>query len=260
MTVKELSNCLPTPLAMTLVGYDETDPVDWPRHFKICELATIYLENILRAQLQSDVGLERPQSWGTRLQRIQSFLKQLAVAKCPPVLDLGPKGEAEKALRAWISLRNRWAHSVSHSGRPGGTLPGRHELVDMLTNVLLPLCAGNLVLGEPDMSSQLRVWALRGIRGLFDPPQITLFDDLAVVLQPSSLTFRPNTVSPFRYDDSDQVLGTSLFFYRETYPLLPLEPYLCYRQGLHGENRVEFLSEVAEGVPTYLDPLHPVGL
>jgi len=105
--IRELSDRLPTPLAILFVRYDETAPVDWPRHFMICELATIYMEDALRAQLEFKGGLERPQPWGLRLRSIQTILERLALAQYSPVLDFGPKGQAEKAFRDWISLRNR---------------------------------------------------------------------------------------------------------------------------------------------------------
>jgi hypothetical protein len=225
---RELIAHLPTPLAVLLAGCCEGQ-AEWGRLFVLCETATHYLENALRAQAGYLKELDRPRAWGHRMATVRWLTKQLRAGGETPILELNTT--ADDALSRWIAARNRWAHSISPpSNEPpisGQDVPG------LIAAVLTPLCRAELLLTLTTEAGTTRCALLQGLQGFFSPPHLIT----------SAITWTGGQ-------------EPELFLRRDNEGVVRLTPYFRYRKGSGGENRVEFLSTLrASGVGDYHDAL-----
>ncbi len=232
--IRELVASLPTPLAILLANYDEEADPDWPRLFKIGEWATIYIENVLRAETDQLAGMDRRSSWGMRCQTIRMLKRKLKDSGRSSILHLGQEKPASLVLDMWVELRNRWAHPHSVKAEPDLSVSGP-DAVQMLIDLLTPICMADLLLLSIDRAARPCAFRLRGLQGLFDPPRIETDVPFAALAEPT------------------------VVLRREGSGLVRLDPFFRYRSGSHGENRVEFLVYLRDNEAEYIDPLPRIG-
>jgi hypothetical protein len=227
--IRRLITRLPTPLAVLLAGCVESRTADWARLFLVCETAAQFLEHVLRAQAEFIDGLDRPRSWGHRMATIRSLTRQLQDHGLDPILSLDKEGEA--AFGAWVKARNEWAHdNRAFSTRKSVS---NDSISSLLSATFSPLCSAKLLLVKPVADGSQECELLQGLQGFYCPSTVSL-------------------------QRSTWIIGTEpeLLLWREDREAVRLQPYLRYRRGAGGENRIEFLSEVRDKVVNaYVDPL-----
>jgi hypothetical protein len=222
-----LSEHLPTPLAYLLSRYDYGGTPSVVSQLRLFEATLMFIEHLLRAQTQCALDLAKPAPLGARVARIRELRNRLDRDAVEPIVNIS--ADFNDQVSRLLSMRNTWIH-----GSPryeGAELMDRRQVEHDMSEILKTLVDVQILLNPLQPTTSDVFYELNGVRGLFEPTLVRSEK-------------RPSDLAP----------GALLGCRPKVSPIV-LHPFIRWRQGSSGENRVELLSTARKAEFVYFDPI-----